>query len=288
MTHVLIVGAGPAGLMAAIAAAGRGARAVVREQLDRPGAKLLASGGGRCNLTNTADEAAFVAAFGRQGRFILPALRAFGPAALRRFLADRGVPTGAADGFRVLPRSGRAADVLNALLDECGRLGVTVRCGTPVTGLLLSGGLTASAVQVPPAVPTVRVCGVVAGGREIAADAVIVAAGGAGWPELGGTGGGYALARQAGHALVEPSPSLVGLVTVEPWPRSCAGVSLPQARVWIDAPATGRGAGRARGRAAARRGEVLLTHEGVSGPAVLDLSGDVAEMLRRGGPVRRD
>jgi hypothetical protein len=262
--------------MAAIAAARRGARVTVCEQLDRPGAKLLVTGGGRCNVTNLAGEAEFVAAFGRQGRFILPALRAMGPEELRQFLADRGVPTHAEDGVHVFPRSNRAADVLKALLEECAKLGVEVRCEAPVTELMLSGGMAASAGQAAEGSLEAQVRGVVAGGGELPADAVIVATGGRSYARLGGAGGGYTLARQAGHRLVQPTPALAALVTRETWPAKCAGISVGGVRVWIDLP---------RHRGSSRTGDVLFTHTGISGPAVLDLSGDVAVLLERGVAV---
>lgn len=277
--RVIMVGAGPAGLMAAIAAARGGARVVVCEQLDRPGAKLLTTGGGRCNVTNLVGEPEFVAAFGRQGRFILPALRAMGPEQLREFLAGCGVPTYAEDGVHVFPCSSRAADVLAALLDECAKLRVEIRCEASVTGLMVDEGNLPA--DLPAEAGRPKVCGAVVNGETLAANAVIIATGGRSYRRLGGTGGGYVLARQAGHTLVEPTPALAGLVTKEPWPAQCAGVSLSGVRVWIDLP---------KHRGSSRTGDVLFTHTGVSGPAVLDLSGDVAALLAKGGaaPVRME
>ncbi|MCY2931494.1 MAG: aminoacetone oxidase family FAD-binding enzyme [Planctomycetota bacterium] len=115
-------------------------------------------------------------------------------------------------------------------------------------------------------------------GRTVVADRVVLACGGKSWPELGGTGGGYALARQAGHTIVEPAPALVPLITGEKWPEKLAGVSLPHSRVWIDLP---------RQSKAGLAGGLLLTHHGLSGPAILDLSGAVAVLLREGPvPIR--
>lgn len=269
---IVIVGAGPAGLMAAIAAgrAGRhGGRVILCEQLPGPGAKLLASGGSRCNLTNLSGQKRledFAIRFGRQWRFALPALEAMPPDGLRRFLADLGVATASPDGFHVFPASNRSADVLNALLAECRRRNVDIRCGMQVTGLLASGG---------------RVAGVEMAGGKIAAGRVIVASGGCGYPKLGGTGGGYALARQVGHEVRPPVPALAPLIVREAWARACPGVSLPNGRLWIDLP-------RRRDRSTA--GEVLFTHAGLSGPAALDISGDVAELLARqpAVPLRLD
>lgn len=261
-----VVGGGPAGLMAAAAAAERGLRVILLEQLPRLGAKLLASGGGRCNLTNTLDPSEFPARFGRQGRFIQPALTLLGPQRLRALLGSLGVPTGAPDGLHVYPRSGRAADVLAALRRRACKVGVRLRLGVRVAALWIECAEERG--------PVLR--GVETDGGRIAAPRVILATGGRSRPDLGGTGGGYGLARQAGHTLVEPVPALVPLVTQETFFRRCAGVSLSPARVWIDVP-------RHRGTGCA--GDVLFTHTGLSGPAVLDLSGDVAALLKCGRPV---
>jgi len=279
MFDLAVVGAGPAGLLAAIAAAesrrapGTGtARAVaggivLLEQLPRPGVKLLATGGGRCNLTSTLPPDEFPARFGRHGRFILPALDAFGPDALRRFLDSLGVPTAAPDGLHVFPVSDSAADVQRALVRRARELGVRLRLATAARALWIEGD---------------ALRGLETSRGRVAANAVILATGGKGYPDLGATGSGYALAREAGHTIVEPTPALVPLVTRETWPRELAGLALSPARVRIDIP--GRppafAHGLRRGKRAGITGDILFTHTGLSGPAVLDLSGDVAVLLR--------
>jgi len=251
-----VVGAGPAGLLAAIAAAELGRRVVLLEQLPRPGVKLLATGGGRCNLTNTLPPGEFPARFGRHGRFILPALDAFGPDDLRRFLHSLGVPTAAPDGLHVFPVSDSAADVQRALVRRARDLGVRLRLATTARALWIEDD-------------TLR--GIQTSSGRVAANAVVLATGGKGYPDLGATGAGYALARETGHTIVEPTPALVPLVTRETWPRELAGIALSPARVRIDLP------GRPPAGIA---GDLLFTHTGLSGPAVLDLSGDVAVLLR--------
>jgi predicted Rossmann fold flavoprotein len=258
---VAVVGAGAAGQMAAIAAAEEGRRVVLLEQMERPGLKILASGGGRCNLTNLAPPAEFREAFGRQGRFTTPAMDAMGPKTLRRLLHQLGVPTVVCDGTHVYPASQHAADVQAALHRRLEQLGGTVRLGCTVGKLWIDAG---------------RLMGVATDAPDlIAANRVVLACGGKSWPTLGGTGGGYALARQAGLTIREPLPALVPLVTRQRWPTRLAGVSLHDARVWIDSPGEDK---------SGRTGDVLLTHRGISGPAVLDISGRVSQLLRR-GPV---
>jgi len=249
------VGAGPAGLTAAIAAARAGGRVTVCEQLERAGAKLEVTGGGRANLTNLLPREEFTAGFGRQGRFLLPALETLDPPGLRDFMNALGVPTEAPDGLHVYPKSNRARDVLEGLLRECERLNVDLQTGVRVSDLILDNG---------------RVRGVIANRKVLSGERVIIAAGGKSYAELGGTGGGYRLAELAGHSLVAPVPALVPLVTRETWPRTCAGVTLPSVVLNI---------AHAHGSREGSSGALLFTHRGLSGPAALNLSGRVARLL---------
>lgn len=259
---VAVVGAGPAGLIASLSAAERGKRVALCEQLDRPGLKLLATGGGRCNLTNTLDTAEFMRRFGRQGRFMQPALAGLPADRLRGLFAEWGVPTHVEDGGQVFPDSGSARSVQQALWRKCEQLGVSLLLRTRVNELAIDDrslrGLGTSAGLLP-------------------ASRVILATGGRSYPQLGATGSGYTLARQAGHRIIEPTPALVPLVTAERFLAGCAGVSVSPARVWIDLPGHPR---------TGVEGDLLITHAGLSGPAVLDLSGDVAtELAGAAGPV---
>ncbi len=262
--RLLVVGAGPAGLMAACAAAARGARVTLVERRTRPGAKLLASGGGRCNFTNILPPGEFAARMGRGGRIARPALTAFDNHALRRFLETRGVQTECVDGFHVFPASNRARDVLRALLDACDEYGVQRMWRTKTTSLLIEDG---------------AVVGARAAGRRLDADGVVIAAGGKSCPELGGSGDGYKLAEQAGHEIVPPLPALAAVHTREAWPKECAGIVLRQAALWVD---------RKPCRRRREVGDLLFTHQGVSGPAALNLSGLVSEVLQADGaaPLR--
>ena len=259
--EVLVIGAGPAGLMAAVSAAATGQRVRVCERMESAGRKLLTTGGGRCNLTNAARVDAIMAAFGRQGRFMQPALREFGPDAMRAFFAATGVPTVVQDDGCVFPVSQRARDVLDALLGEARRRGVEMDCRCEVQKIVVRDGVVA---------------GVEIAAGSVNARRVILAAGGRSYPALGADGSGFTLAAAAGHTLAVPVPALVPLVTEEAWPRGLAGLVLEQARVRIDRKGQPR---------EGRTGPVLFTHRGISGPPVLDLSGAVAELLTEGAPV---
>lgn len=266
VADVAVVGAGPAGLTAALAAARAGARVVLCEKLDEPGKKLLATGGGRCNFTNTVPPDEFMARFGRNGRFMQPALARLGAARLCGFFEGLGVPVDSPDGRRVFPASESARDVRDALARRCADLGVRMLLGARASALAVEDG---------------RLAGVEAGPGVIAARSAILATGGASRPRLGSTGDGYALAERTGHTIVKPVPALVALVVRESWARGLAGVALPDVRAWIDLPGKPGGGSR---------GELLFTHRGVSGPAILDLSGNVARLLdvRSEVPLRVD
>lgn len=258
---VSIVGGGPAGLTAALSAARHGARVTVYEQLPRPGLRLMASGGGRGNLTNTLDPESIMIRFGRRGRFIQPALAALSPGALRRWLADLDVPTFSPDGFHVYPVSESAGDVQKALVQACARAGVATQLECPVHALNTQEGDIAG-------LETARGTW---HGRN-----VIIATGGRSYPKLGGGERGYALARQAGHTVMPPLPALVPLVLGENWPAACAGATLADVELRL--------AGKGRS-VQATRGPLLFTHRGLSGPAALDISGEVSARLQAGAPV---
>jgi predicted Rossmann fold flavoprotein len=256
-TDVTVIGGGPAGLMAAIAAGRRGRRVTVFERLADPGRKLLASGGGRCNLTTATPPETWPVAFGRCGRFIVPALAVLGPEAIRAFFLREGVPTVVqADDACVFPRSQRAADVLAALRLAAERAGARLVCGERVDRLTQA--------------PGGRITGVIAAGRPTLCHAVVLAAGGCAYPGLGSDGSGLTLAREAGLTVVNPVPALVPLVTAETWPHTLSGIVLDCARIRI----AGKGEDKA-----GRVGPLLFTHRGISGPPVLNLSGEVSARL---------
>jgi len=256
-----VVGAGAAGQLGAIAAAESGKRVVLLEQMARPGLKILASGGGHANLTNMLARAEFEEAFGRQGRFMEPALNVMGAADLRKFLAGLGIETMVDDKLHVYPASQRASDVQTALRDRLEQLGVQIHLNCLVSRLWIEDR---------------TLMGVETSGGQIKASQVLLACGGKSYPELGGTGGGYALAKQAGHSITEPIPAMVPLVTQEPWPGQLAGVSLSHVRVWIALPKQSK---------AGVTGDILFTHRGLSGPAIINISGAVSQLRQRLGRV---
>lgn len=255
----IIIGGGPSGLASAIFAGRSGHKAAILERLNFPGKKLLATGGGHCNLTNTLPLETFARNFGKQWRFTMPALQGFNPQDLRDFFSDLGVQTESPDGFHVFPVSNKATDVLNSLLEECGKLGVEILNGKPAKQLIVENG---------------TISGVLTDQGEIRACKVIIACGGKSYPALGSNGSGYQLAKFAGHKIIEPVPALVELHCSETWPGSCAGIALKKIRIEIRPP---------KKTAELAEGDFLFTHSGISGPAALNISGAVSELLRQSG-----
>jgi predicted Rossmann fold flavoprotein len=255
---VIVVGAGAAGLMAAGRAGALGARVLVLEKMPRAGLKLGITGKGRCNLTNLGDIQDFIASYTPDGRFLRNCLARFFNRELMAFFEDHGVPLVVERGKRVFPRSNRALDVVSALLRFMGEHEAVLLKTHPVKDLLIRDG---------------RIRGAVSGEAVYRAPAVILACGGASYPQTGSTGDGYLLARKAGHSLVPIRPCLIPLEVKESWVRDLQGLSLKN----VSAAVYGKGR-----KIASEFGEMLFTHFGVSGPIILTLSGRVADLLKEG------
>ena len=250
MTYDLIViGGGPAGMFAAITAAGRGKKVLLLERNDRLGKKLLITGKGRCNVTNDCTDQEVLQNTPRNGRFLYSAMTAFPPEKVKTFFESHGCALKTERGNRVFPVTDRAQSVLDCLQNELRRSGVTVR-----TGRVKSVKEENSAVR-----------GVVLhSGEQLEAGAVLLATGGASYPTTGSTGDGYAMAAALGHTIVPPQGSLVPLETAGNDCQDMQGLSLRNCGVRLL---------NAKGKVLYKDfGELLFTHFGVSGPTVLSAS----------------
>ncbi len=263
---VVVVGAGAAGLLAAIGAAERGRRTLVLEKNRQAGVKILMSGGTRCNLTHATDAAGIIAAFGRQGRFLHSALAALSPDDVVQMIEREGVATKVEAGGKVFPTSDRAADVLNAWLRRLGRSGAMLSFREPLLRLAIGAdGFRLTTAQ-----------------RQLEARAVILTSGGMSYPGCGTRGDGYAWAAELGHRIVTPRPALTPVLTAAEWVKPLSGVTIPDVAVQVceSAPEAGEWPAASKRRSrdkspavlAAARGSFLFTHFGLSGPVVLDVS----------------
>ena len=252
---VVVIGAGAAGLMAAVRAAERGRRTLLLEKNRRPGVKILMSGGTRCNLTHATDNRGIVEAFGPPGRFLHSALAALSVEDTVAFFEAEGVPTKVEETGKVFPVSNKATDVLDALLRRLRRSGAVLALGEPVTDLR----------------PTEAGLALTTPHRVVTGARVILTTGGRSYPGSGTTGDGYGFAAQFGHTLVTPRPALVPVTVNAPWVAGLRGITIPDAAVRIldgDRPL------------ASRRGSLLFAHFGLSGPVVLDVSRAVSSHPR--------
>jgi len=254
---LIVIGSGAAGMMAAITAARGGSRVLLLEKLSRIGAKLKATGGGRCNLTNTLDNESFMARFGRDGKFMMPALDAFDHRALMAFFKEIGVESHAPDGYRVFPVTHSSQTIINAMQDEMARLGVEVRCGERVISLEHHGE---------------RVTGVKTAERSYNATHVIIATGGKGYPMLGAEGDGYTLAQATGHKVTPLYPAMMPLKLKEKWVANCRADTIAKVELRVDMK---------KYKKLHAKGDLIFTKEGIRGPVVLDFSREITPLLAK-------
>ena len=284
--QIVIVGAGAGGMMAAGRAAEMGADVLLLEKTNRPGNKLLLTGNRRCNVTNTTDLEDFVAMYGPNGRFLYSAFGRFFRDDLLAFLERYGVETKSEPDGRVFPASNRSEDVVSALQRYLEESGVRLRNGARV-----------SALQVEKQ----RVTGVEIGQEVVPAAAVVLATGGASYPETGSGGDGYRLAAAVGHTIIKLRPALVPLIVQEiDLAKSMQGIALKDVRLTayqceadrIDTLLAlkadyGRGIGGRKPPKPiieSRSGEMMITHFGIGGPITLLMSLAIVDALER-GPV---
>ena len=244
----IVIGGGPAGMFAAITAAQQGSKVLLLEKNDRLGKKLLITGKGRCNVTNNCSAQEVLQNVPRNGRFLYSAMNAFPPEKIMAFFEEDGCPLKTERGNRVFPVSDRSQSILECLRNTMRKAGVVVRTEN-VKNILTEDG---------------KCCGVQTQMGSYESDWVILATGGVSYPATGSTGDGYRMAKELGHAVVEPEGSLVPLETIG---RDCPdmqGLSLRNVGVKLL---------NNKGKVLYKDfGELLFTHFGVSGPTVLSAS----------------
>ena len=253
---VVVVGGGPAGMIAAGIAARNHAAVILLEKNGRLGRKLMITGKGRCNLTNNCDSDVFFNNIPRNPKFLQSAYHGFTSQDTMALLESLGVPLKTERGNRVFPVSDKAADIVDALAEYVKRSGVSVLCNSEVSSLIAENG---------------RILGVtLTGGTRIDASAVIVATGGKSYSLTGSTGDGYRFAEQTGHPVISPRPSLVPIELMEDWCAHLQGLSLKN----VALTAVDSDSGKTLYH---EQGEMLFTHFGVSGPLVLSASAHLPE-----------
>lgn len=258
---LIVIGGGPAGMMAAGRAGERGKQVLLLEKMDSPGKKLLLCARGRCNVTNTAPLHAFMQVYGRGGGFLRTALETFDNERLRAFLLSYGVETVVENKGRVFPQSQRADSILHALEAYLRDGHVTIHKNSRVSRLILEAGCVTG-------VETQK--GIFLGKNTL------IATGGVSYPSTGSTGDGYTLAASADHTIQPPRPAIIAFETEETWVKALQGTPIKNATII---------AYQRNKKVAEHFGEALFTHYGISGPAILDISKTIVECLSN-GPVQ--
>ncbi|RDX34218.1 NAD(P)/FAD-dependent oxidoreductase [Arcobacter sp. HD9-500m-PIT-SAG03] len=254
---VITIGSGAAGMIASIVAAKANKKVLLLEKLPKLGAKLKATGGGKCNLSNTLGNVDFMNSFGRQGRFMTEALDLFDANSLISFLSEIGVNTHSPDGFRIFPTTHNSSTILVALESELMKQNIEIMCDTKVEKLLFDNS---------------EVVGVFTNQGTFESSNIIVATGGLGFPTLGANGDGYEFATSGGHQVTDLYPAMLPLLTKETWVASCKADTIAKVQMRINLP---------KAKKLKAQGDLIFTSKGIRGPVVLDFSREITPYLEK-------
>lgn len=257
---LIVVGGGPSGLMASVAAGERGAKVVLLDKGDKLGRKLGISGGGRCNVTNNKEIDEMIKNIPGNGRFLYSAFSVFNNQNIIRFFEELGIRLKEEDRGRMFPVTDKAKDVVDALIQKVRRVGTDIRVHSPVEKVIYQQG-TVRGVQLR-------------SGEQIEASAVVVAVGGMSVPHTGSTGDGYEWAREAGHTITELYPTEVPIRSNEDFiaKRLLQGLSLRNIVLTVY---------NVKGKKLIEHeGDMIFTHFGISGPVALRCSQFVVKALK--------
>jgi hypothetical protein len=297
-----VIGGGPAGMMAAGRAAERGLKVILLEKNADLGKKLLISGGGRCNLTNAEfDNRALLAKFKDSDKFLFSAFSQHSVKETLEFFHSHGLKTKVEEGQRVFPTTDKAESVWKVLLEQMndtthgGSNPVTVKSNAEVVGFEMVArpfGESSSSPQTPQGgigeklspqaggisqiINAVRLLN----GEIIRAHSFILATGGKSHPETGSTGDGFKWLTKLGHTISPPMAALVPITVSDQWVKNLSGVSLKNAKITLF-----QNGQKVGGKTGVKKGKVLFTHFGLSGPAILNMSTEVNELLKYGEVV---
>ena len=253
MKRIAVIGAGPAGMLAAAFAKAPDTEVTLFDRNEKTGKKLFLTGKGRCNITNISDKDAFMRNIPRNPRFLYSAFEAFFNNDIIDLIEGEGVKTKVERGGRVFPLNDKSSDVIKALTSYAVKRGVKIRLNTGVASVDKESGSFSIRFD---------------SGAVDEYDAVILATGGLSYPSTGSTGDGYRFAEELGHTVTKTLPSLVSLVTEESWPSELAGLSLKNVLLSVY---------NGKKLVFSELGEMLFTHTGVSGPLVLSASTRIAD-----------
>jgi predicted Rossmann fold flavoprotein len=260
---LIVIGSGAAGQIAAITAARNNKKVLLCEQLPKLGIKLKATGGGRCNLTNTLENESFMKAFGANGRFLFDALKVFDHKALQDFFHSINIETHSPDGFRVFPVTHSSNTILNGLEKELENLGVTIKIQTKLQNILTTNN---------------KIVGVETSQGLFYTSNVLLATGGLGYPKLGATGEGIQIARNLGHTITELYPAMMPLYTKESWQENCTADTIAKATIKVNVD-------NKKLKKLQATGDLIFTKNGLRGPVILDFAREITPFLKHQNEV---
>ena len=274
---VTVIGAGPAGLIAAAEAAKCGNRTILLEKNSKVGRKLYISGKGRCNITNRCDITSLIKNTPGNGNFLYSAFNGFGPEDIMEYLSKLGVETKVERGNRVFPLSDKASDVVDALYNNVLRNNVDLITEAKVTGIQCESQICRKSnnetmensendIYNGNEMSCMKRVEYIKDGKTyiIESENVVIATGGVSYPLTGSTGDGYIFAEKVGHTIIEPKPSLIPFVVAEKWVKDLQGLSLRNVAITLIKNGTTK--------IFSDFGEMLFTHYGVTGPLILSAS----------------
>ncbi|OCL88286.1 tricarballylate dehydrogenase [Arcobacter porcinus] len=253
---LIVIGAGPAGIMASISAANDGKKVLLLEKMSQIALKLKATGGGKCNLTNTLEKDEFCEKFGKSGRFIKDALDTFSRDDLLGFFASIGVETIARDGFRIFPINHSSTLILEALNSELVRVKVEVKTSIKIKSIKKEEEIFFINTDI----------------EIIKSKNIILACGGKGYPTLGATGDGYIFAESLGHSVTKTHPAMMPLFTKEKNFASCKADTIAKAILKVDIK---------KYKNLKLIGDLIFTKDGLRGPVILDFAREITPILEK-------
>ena len=257
---VVVIGGGPAGMMAAGRASERGAKVLLLEKNAELGQKLLITGGGRCNVTNAEfDNRKLLDKFKGNGKYLFSTFSKWSVKDTLEFFNSRNMETKVEAFQRVFPISNSSQSVWDVLVENLKKTGVTVISNSPVTGFEIENE---------------KIVSVKSKNKIVFAKNFILATGGKSRPETGSTGDGFKWLKEIGHNVAEPEASLVPIAIKDDWVKRLQGVTLQNVKVSLFQ-------NNAK-QQSSKPGRVLFTHFGLSGPTILNMSRDVSELLKYG------
>jgi len=254
MYDVIIIGSGAAGIMAALSSKRSKENVLLLEQLPRLATKLKATGGGRCNLTNTLPQNTFIEKFGKNGRFLTDALNAFSSQDLTTFLKSIGVETHAPDGFRIFPIGHNSQTIIDALIVEMERVAIQIALNQKVIEVSKENDTFTITTHT----------------NQFYSKALIIATGGKGYEKLGATGEGYEIAKSLGHSVTKLYPAMMPLFVEESWVAQCTADTIGKAELQVNLK---------KHHMKKAIGDLIFTKNGIRGPVVLDFAREITPLF---------